>query len=302
MPSRSRSILSLPLFRRQSSSSSADSSFSTKKQLRKLASKRRWSDLLRALDSLPLGASQVSRDDFQGHVLLHHVVSDDPPVDVVNRLIEVYPEALTVGGMSGALPLHCAVMYGSGDGVVAALVEARVESAMERDAEGRTALHLAVCKACDALGSEDGTGKEEREKERRRALAVVEILCRNSSVDAVDMVDGNGLTPIDVAVSREEGEDCPVTILLRNRSATRRTRDDDNDDDGSSSGSGRSRRHPSNISIESENEGGNDKEWGEARLRELMELTRHHQQQNRREMGRNSATAVERNASGPPAA
>lgn len=268
--------LPLPIFGRSSSGSST-------KSLRKLASKQRWSDLLEALDT-PRGARQVSVEDFQGHLLLHRVVSHDPPVRVVDKLIEICPDALAVGGMSSARPLHCAVMFGSSADVVEALVLARTEAVSEWDSEGRSALHLAVCKACDACDGvaeaegNDAAGSRSEEEERERALSVLEVLCRHCPEEAADLPDFDGSTALDVAISRERGENCPVTMILRK--GARRASDD-----------GPKNRPSLVASVESCAEGGNEKEWGESRLRELMEWSRQH-----------SAPLVGRNELGPRAA
>ena len=92
-------------------------------------------------------------------VTLHMVCKlNDPPVDVVEALIECAPETVTWPDSNGWLPLHHACANGASGQVLSVLVQAYPEGKIRQDRRLRTPLHFAFFRK-DA--NDDSTTKME---------------------------------------------------------------------------------------------------------------------------------------------
>jgi len=209
-----------------------------------LASSHRWADLHAEL-STDRGARQArDESDPTGHSLLHTVVAFDPPVDVVRSLIRLNPVALADGGTTGTLPIHVAVAYGASVDVVRTLLTESTLRASDgthadetellaaTDAFGRTALHIAVQRACDDLEEKDDHQDNCRNRRRDKkpsarwseSLAVLSYLWRRSP-ELIGEADDSGETPLDAALFQGRGgRKGPVaSVLLQEmKNSTRR--------------------------------------------------------------------------------
>lgn len=92
--------------------------------------------------------------------LLHFVLRNDPPVEVVANMLKFYPDmttALCARDRRGRTPLHVAALCGAAPIVVKLLSSANLIACTTRDEDGRTPLHL----ACGASSSSSDASTSE---------------------------------------------------------------------------------------------------------------------------------------------
>ena len=92
--------------------------------------------------------------------LLHFVLRNDPPVEVVANMLKFYPDmttALCARDRTGRTPLHVAALCGAAPIVVKLLSSANLIACTTRDEDGRTPLHL----ACGASSSSSDASTSE---------------------------------------------------------------------------------------------------------------------------------------------
>lgn len=77
---------------------------------------------------------------------LHKACVLQPPADVVEALIEAFPDGTSSKDQDGWLPIHCACFYCSSVEVVNALLMANPKCAIMKDDDGRLPLHYACLK------------------------------------------------------------------------------------------------------------------------------------------------------------
>jgi ankyrin repeat protein len=82
-----------------------------------LIDRQEWDALKDLIRSDPgvalLGIGGSERRSSENQLPLHTACKRQPPLDVVELLIDANPSALKVKGHGGYTPLHCAVSYGS---------------------------------------------------------------------------------------------------------------------------------------------------------------------------------------------
>ena len=90
-------------------------------------------------------AQHVANDScYNGMTILHAVARFDAP-DIVQRIVELCPDAPAARDIFNRTPLHVAAGTSAGSFVIRFLVDAYPEACMIQDADGRTPLHM----ACD---------------------------------------------------------------------------------------------------------------------------------------------------------
>jgi len=149
---------SLSPLRGGKSEAAEDESLALGFSLETLIQNRRWKTVLSRLASHPLEAEKdlevVTRGGFtasSGFTPLHYACERQPPVEVVQALIELHPAAVTTRCMpGGALPLHVACTWYGNAEIVHALVSADQTSATVPDELGNLALHSACYSGADA--------------------------------------------------------------------------------------------------------------------------------------------------------
>lgn len=106
-----------------------------------------WDSIREWLDSHPSENDRQEAAMHQGQFLttaLHMVCKlTDPPVDVVQSLIECAEETVTWPDSNGWLPLHHACANGASGKVLSVLVQAYPEGKVQQDKRFRTPLHFA---------------------------------------------------------------------------------------------------------------------------------------------------------------
>jgi len=106
-----------------------------------------WNDLMDLLQTTPKAAQYRHRvpKSVQFNLPLHEVCRRQPPVRVVNLLLDLYDEAVLMPGQYGFLPLHVACGSGARYEVVSRLLEAYPGATQCRDdTKGSLPLHLAA--------------------------------------------------------------------------------------------------------------------------------------------------------------
>lgn len=142
-----------------------------------------WEKLKRLIKSDPsiahVGFGTKDRRSSETQLLLHEVCKQQPPLDVVEVLIDANPSALKVKGQCGCTPLHWAVSYGASAEVVAKLIQSYPPGTRVRDdIQQVLPIHLA-----SKWGVPDDV--------------VLEILVAHP--EGYFIRDGDGLTPMDYA-------------------------------------------------------------------------------------------------------
>ena len=82
------------------------------RELLNLVETKNWEKLLyRVLKKPPTAHVKISSRSSKGNLILHEVCKHDPPIDVVEALIELNDQALKTKGNLGYLPLHVACAH-----------------------------------------------------------------------------------------------------------------------------------------------------------------------------------------------
>ena len=97
-----------------------------------------------AILEYPISKRAARYRDGDGLLALHWACSGGPPVDVVERLLEVYPSAARKVDAEGSTPLHFAAHYRAAIPVTEALIRVYPEAVSAMDRYGRTPLYHAV--------------------------------------------------------------------------------------------------------------------------------------------------------------
>lgn len=121
--------------------------------------KRHYQEILDRLDTEE-GKEEASQDLQDGTLPLHHLLKNDPPINVVRKLVEAYPEAVYEDESEwNYLPLHIACRYGCNTEVVEYLIHQNPQ-ALKKWARGDfvcspTRIILCLCYGRDVANCED---------------------------------------------------------------------------------------------------------------------------------------------------
>jgi ankyrin repeat protein len=85
---------------------------------------------------------------FNGMTLLHATCRFNPPSKIVRRMIELCPDDVKAVDCLNRTPLHVAAGTGASFNVVDALLDAYPQACDTQDDDGRTPLHLACDRSC----------------------------------------------------------------------------------------------------------------------------------------------------------
>ena len=108
-----------------------------------------------AIEFFADAASSLRNDPaLCGAKILHIVLCNDPPVDIIDGLIQKFPETPFLSDSVGRYTLHIASSAGLSSKIVAAVARAHPQACMKQDLDGRTPLHFA-CDASRLLYEED---------------------------------------------------------------------------------------------------------------------------------------------------
>lgn len=147
-----------------------------------------WNAVMQHLREYPQSARCLHRNpnSVQCNLPLHEACRMQPPLHIVNKLIDIYDEAVLTPGQYGFLPLHVACGSGAGYDVVARLLDAYPAATRCRDdVKDALPLHLAA---------QWGASEE----------VLMEILTTHPEGSFIR--DASGKTPLDHAKALPEGE------------------------------------------------------------------------------------------------
>jgi len=131
-------------------------------------------------------------DDFNGMTLLHAVVRLNPPVHILEVMIDANGDALKGQDCVGRTPLHVACGTGADGLIIKRLVKAYPQACDMQDEDGKLPLHLACDTKC-VIFEGDQTPRAPL------TLDVVKVLL-SGSMQSVLAVDGDEMNPIEYAI------------------------------------------------------------------------------------------------------
>ena len=152
-------------------------------------------------------------EEFNGMTLLHACVRYDPPIRVLDKMIKLYPRALTAEDCLGRTPLHVAAGSGASPMVLELLTMNYPQAFNVQDEDGKTPLHLACNTTCTLF--DDG------QCSHRGPLNIdtVRVLL-SGSLDAVTLEDADEMNAVEYAIV----SDAPMKVVTLLQRATQRVR------------------------------------------------------------------------------
>jgi ankyrin repeat protein len=108
---------------------------------------RRWLDSNKNNEDLLIKAANFIDEDKE--TPLHHLVRNQPPSDLVERLLKLAPDTVKVPNTIGWLPLHYALNFGASHDIIKMLFQAYPEAAKVQDNMGCLPLHYACWNPMD---------------------------------------------------------------------------------------------------------------------------------------------------------
>jgi ankyrin repeat protein len=116
----------------------------------RLLLKKDWKAACARANNFPdEAATWIVTKGFNGNLRflpLHKACVLQPPENVIETLLAVYPDATKSRDQDGWLPIHCACFYGADDKTVSLLLGGHSKGAQSKDDEGRLPLHYACLK------------------------------------------------------------------------------------------------------------------------------------------------------------
>uniref|UniRef100_A0A7S4V4K6 Ion transport domain-containing protein n=1 Tax=Ditylum brightwellii TaxID=49249 RepID=A0A7S4V4K6_9STRA len=154
-----------------------------------------WGDIREWFAAHPMPEEQTAavtyRGDHETTVLQIVCKFENPPTDIVRKLIDCSPETVTWDNSSGQLPLHHACAYGASYDVISLLERSYPASTVAKDNRGRTPLHFAFT----ATVKNNGDG-DDGNVDRNDFCDTVRLL---SDSGAAFVGDENGMLPMHYA-------------------------------------------------------------------------------------------------------
>ncbi|KAL7544519.1 hypothetical protein ACHAWF_007895 [Thalassiosira exigua] len=146
-----------------------------------------------------------SAEEFNGMSLLHAVVRNNPPLEIVADFVKLCPESPSARDCLNRTPLHVAAGVGASVGVIKFLAMAHPEACKVQDEDGRTPLHFACDVDCRLF---------EGESMRREppTFQVVHALL-SASISPASMEDDDEMSPLEYAIMSDA--DVRVVKLLQ---------------------------------------------------------------------------------------
>jgi len=112
--------------------------------LLQLVEDRRWEKVIKRVQENPEEARLRNLVGPEGGqtTALHEAAMNDAPLDVIEALLQAYPEATEAQDDDGWTPLHTSCYFDASHEIVKRLLEADLGAVYKKDNEGRLALHL----------------------------------------------------------------------------------------------------------------------------------------------------------------
>jgi len=153
-------------------------------------------------------------EEFNGMTLLHACVRYDPPLDVLGKMIELYPQALAEEDCLGRTPLHVAAGSEASPLVLKLLTMNYPQACSVQDEDGRTPLHFACDATCELFESDDQAQASPRGPP---SLDTVRVLL-SGSLAAVTLEDFDEMNAVEYAII----SDAPMEVVKLLQKASQR--------------------------------------------------------------------------------
>mmetsp|Transcript_8248 Transcript_8248/g.17453 ORF Transcript_8248/g.17453 Transcript_8248/m.17453 type:complete len:253 (-) Transcript_8248:57-815(-) len=143
------------LFKRSKSARTASEDRASKERCRleDLMNTRDW-DTVRSLLNTHKGAKALKKSDNYDMPHLFLAIAQDAPADLLMKLVNINPTAVSHADEYCRLPLHIACSNGAPAEVIDVLLKKNNSTALCRDSDGRLPLHYAVEYCVSTLGHE----------------------------------------------------------------------------------------------------------------------------------------------------
>mmetsp|Transcript_40649 Transcript_40649/g.85387 ORF Transcript_40649/g.85387 Transcript_40649/m.85387 type:complete len:247 (-) Transcript_40649:76-816(-) len=141
-----------------------------------------------------LSALVAKSTSFNGMTILHACVRFNPPSGIINRMIELCPDAPRSQDCLNRTPLHVAAGTSACPSVLKVLVDSYPDACEFKDKDGRMPLHMACDSSCELF--EDSKGQTQRSAPSYKSIAVLLAGSLNSAVEE----DNDGTSPIEYAL------------------------------------------------------------------------------------------------------
>ena len=154
-------------------------------------------------------------DEFNGMTLLHFAVRLNPPVHILDAMIDAHGDVLKGQDSLGRLPLHVACGSGADGLIINRLVKAYPQACDIQDVDGKLPLHFACDTKCVLL-------EDDQTPRAPPIIDIVKVLL-SGSMQSVLAEDDDEMNPIEYAVV--SGLDVKIVKLLRKARMSVRRKD-----------------------------------------------------------------------------
>ena len=154
-------------------------------------------------------------DEFNGMTLLHAVVKYNPPLHILDAMIDAHGDALMGQDCVGRTPLHVACGTGASAEIICRLVKAYPQACDQHDEDGRLPLHLACDTECVLFEGDQA----------ERAPPTIDVVraLLSGSLRSVLVEDEDEMSPIEYAIVSDANIN--VVKLLQKASMTVRRKE-----------------------------------------------------------------------------
>mmetsp|Transcript_3752 Transcript_3752/g.9572 ORF Transcript_3752/g.9572 Transcript_3752/m.9572 type:complete len:232 (-) Transcript_3752:140-835(-) len=150
-------------------------------------------------------------EELNGMTFLHACVRFDPPISILQQMINLYPQALRGEDCLGRTPLHVAAGCGASPYVMKILTINYPEACNMQDEDERTPLHFACDASCQMFEDDDSKPR------CPPSLDVIRVLL-SGSLDAVTLEDADEMNAVEYAII----SDAPMEVVKLLQKATQR--------------------------------------------------------------------------------
>jgi len=167
------------------------------KRLLGLINKKDWNRLEASLSnptSFKLVSDSVSKE-FNGKTFLHACIRYNPPTQLVEKMIKMYPEVLKSVDCHGRTPLHVAAGSRASSTVIKLLTMKNPQACKVQDESGCTPLHYACNSACNLFGDDEPSSPR-----RRPCLHTIRHLLLLGTIEAVTYEDKDEMNALEYAI------------------------------------------------------------------------------------------------------
>jgi len=170
---------------------------------------RRWRIIREKLHSGKLASSvdDIMNIENSGQSLLHAVCKKNPPEDIVQMIVDAFPDTVFQVNQSNQYPIHIAAQCGASPKVIQQLCNFNPEASCRCDSAGKTPLHL----ACEHYASSYKSVSKSLTIEEAMFETIVELT--QKALCVVHLEDEEGKTALEHAI--DTGTDIMIIERLQ---------------------------------------------------------------------------------------